>query len=633
MATAARVHRKMRWTRLCAMTLGLAAGLGLIWFYVTPIAVSRGVAAYSRGDWGEALKLAEERLAAQKDDTKAWRLRARATARLGRFPAAQEFYSHLDAKDFEAEDYFLLGLGYSFRGAFPEALNVLNQALVADPDHADSLYLLAVVSYQKAQYYSAARAAGRLALRPGWEARGDLLLGMIHAAENDPAGAALKLRQALERDPDLRTLPTDQFSTQKLLARSLLRLGRSREARDMLQPIFEKRPDREASWLLSRAFLQEGNKAEAGSALAKSGTYRAEHALEPEPSPYIGETRCAACHNDIQRAVLASRHATTFARGEQLGGLHLPDHPLPDPDNPQVTHSLKRIDGRIQLETHVQNKVLRAVVDYAFGSSDRYTSFVGRDEQERTRTLRLSLYHGAEGSGWDRTKNQKAHPERADDFLGEPFASIQEADECLICHTTNPRAIRERSGPEFDDRAIGCEQCHGPGGLHNSAVALQFSDLAIANPTAASPADIVELCGLCHSQQFAVMPASRVAHEWVRFPGSTLPWSRCYAETGGALSCVTCHDPHRNAETSPTYYEQKCLSCHVTSSAVTKAPPARGHQGEEAFRSPCPVNPRRDCLGCHMPKVRHDWLHGSFTDHYIRVRNDATAGAQTTIKN
>jgi tetratricopeptide (TPR) repeat protein len=281
------------------MSVGLAAGLGLIWFYVTPIAVSRGVAAYSRGDWGEALKLAEERLASQKDDTQAWRLRARATARLGRYPAAQEFYTHLDATDLEAEDYFLLGLAYSFRSAYPEAQNVLNQALAADPNHADSLYLLAVVSYQKAQYYSAARAAQRLALRPGWAARGNLLLGMIHAAENDPAGAAEKLGQALERDPDLRTLPTDQFSTQKLLARSLLQLGRSNEARDMLKPILEKRQDLEASWLLSRAFLREGNKAQAASALAKSGTYRAEHALEPEPSAYIGEARCAACHNDI----------------------------------------------------------------------------------------------------------------------------------------------------------------------------------------------------------------------------------------------------------------------------------------------------------------------------------------------
>jgi len=505
----------------------------------------------------------------------------------------------------------------------------LNRALGADPNHADSLYLLALVSFQKAQAFQAAQAAERLARRPGWEARGDLLLGMIRASENDPAGAVEKLQRALERDPTLRISPTDRFSTQKLLARCLLQTRRPRKARDTLQFILDGGADHEAWWLLSRASLQEGNKPAPAAALAQSGSYRAEHALEAEPSAFVGEARCALCHHDVQEAVLASRHATTFLHGQELAGLNLPDHSLTEPENPHVNHSLKRIDGQIQVETHVQNKVLRAVVDFALGSSDRYTSLVGRDEQGRVRTLRLSYHRSAEGSGWDRTKNQVAHPERLDDFLGEPFASVQEAHECLICHTTNARAAREHIGPESDDRAIGCEQCHGPGGLHLSAVAVQFSDPAIISPAAASPADINNLCGKCHSQHFTVMPAARTTPDWARFPGSTLPWSRCYSESGGALSCVTCHDPHRNAETSPACYEKKCLSCHVTSAASFKAALARSHQGEENFRSPCTVNPSRDCLQCHMPKVRNDWLHGSFSDHYIRVHADKISGTPT----
>ena len=35
----------------------------------------------------------------------------------------------------------------------------------------------------------------------------------------------------------------------------------------------------------------------------------------------------------------------------------------------------------------------------------------------------------------------------------------------------------------------------------------------------------------------------------------------------------------------------------------------------------CPVNPAKDCLDCHMPKVPVAALHTSLTDHYIRVHD------------
>jgi hypothetical protein len=138
--------------------------------------------------------------------------------------------------------------------------------------------------------------------------------------------------------------------------------------------------------------------------------------------------------------------------------------------------------------------------------------------------------------------------------------------------------------------------------------------------------EINGLCGDCHSQHFLAMPVARTAPDWTRFPGSTLPWSRCYTESGGILSCVTCHDPHRNAETAPAFYEAKCRSCHAP--PLPKAAPGHPDQTETAFRPPCPVNPSRNCLNCHMPKVRYDWLHGDFTDHYIRVHRGEDSRAQ-----
>jgi tetratricopeptide (TPR) repeat protein len=630
MSLAVRALQRTRSTRRWLVT-ALLCGVGLYfaWSRWVPNSVARGVAAYRRQQWNEAFRLASERLKTAPDDAKALRLQARASARLVRFAEAQALYSRLADSDLEAEDYFLVALGLSVSGRVLPAQGALERALAADPNHDEALHLFAVVAYDRAQKLDAAWAAQRLARRPGWEAKGNLLLGMIRESDNDPLGAVAALRSALRCDPQIRSLPSDPFSTQKLLARNLLRAARPGEAREVLGSIQASRPEPEVAWLLSRTYLQEGDGANAAAALARSSTYRGEHPLEPEAAPYVGSTRCAPCHREIQTAVLASRHASTFVRDRDLATLNLPHHPLSDPDDLQVSHALKWHDGRLQVETRVADKLLRAVVDYALGSSDRYTSLVGRDDQGRLRTIRLSYHHSTRESGWDRTKNQKPRPQRIDDFLGEPFASAQEAYECLTCHTTSPRAVLERVGPESQDRGIGCEQCHGPGGHHLAAVALKFADPAIASPAQASHAEINKLCGVCHSQDATVTEtlAPRESPDWARFPSSTLTWSRCYAESGGALSCATCHDPHRNAEMSARYYEAKCLSCHTTRatsesqrSATDTVPPA-----DSAFRSPCPVNPRGDCLPCHMPKVHSDWLHGSITDHYIRSHAEAGA--------
>jgi formate-dependent nitrite reductase cytochrome c552 subunit len=164
------------------------------------------------------------------------------------------------------------------------------------------------------------------------------------------------------------------------------------------------------------------------------------------------------------------------------------------------------------------------------------------------------------------------------------------------------------------------------------AIAAGFPDLAIARPALASGARVVKICAQCHAP--LNRPIDRNDPASVRFQGATLTWSRCYAESNDRLDCVTCHDPHRNADTSPAHYEAKCLTCHPAGgSSPSPAPtPSAARRRSKRFdlaaaphASSCPVNPRSGCIACHMPTVRDAVAHSPFTDHFIRVHPEKAA--------
>jgi hypothetical protein len=189
--------------------------------------------------------------------------------------------------------------------------------------------------------YAAARAAERLRRQPGWESRGDLLLGIIRGDTLDRTGAALAFRRLLDRDPNVAESPAEPVRLRKLIARTFLEVGSPAEARPHLQSILAHGPDPEASWLMSHVCRQQGSIAEAQEALAHAGSYRSDNPLEDEPSPYVGETCCQRCHASIFQDSLANRHMQTFHRGPQFWRLPRPDRPLVDPTDPKVTHAIK----------------------------------------------------------------------------------------------------------------------------------------------------------------------------------------------------------------------------------------------------------------------------------------------------
>ena len=227
----------------------------------------------------------------------------------------------------------------------------------------------------------------------------------------------------------------------------------------------------------------------------------------------------------------------------------LPEHPVPDPIVPSITHGFSRKrDDRIELESCAGDQVFKAVVAYAVGSGRHGITMLATDEQGIVRELRVSYF--AEKQSWGETKGINFAPREARDHIGMGLSS-QAVHHCLQCHTTWFRSIdQNRSGtrgPEGEDRGIGCERCHGPGLNHVKAVRSGFPELAIAL-TSKTPSSVrLKSCAECHAADGSI-PVSDP--EFTRAQGTTFLFSRCYTARKDQFGCTTCHDPHRSVETS-----------------------------------------------------------------------------------
>jgi len=596
-----------------ALALGVYFGIGQ-----SADPVLEAEKAYQKGDWNRAAMLSRERLKIVADDTEALRLLARSSARLGKEDSAIALYEkRLAGTALTTEDQYLRGLIIGRKGNLDLALSIWEKAASKPPDHAELLDGLARLAAQKNLIEEAAESAARLRRLPGWEARGAVMLGTFRSMMDDTPGAVDALELAFKIDPEAGESPFSPPQNAKLLARNLLRMGRPVEARRYLTkwlpaPLGSaSENDTEANWLASRAYLQEGKIEEASSLNFKAGDYRGDHPIMPDPSPFVGSDRCESCHSEISKSYRESRHARSFYRDGSLLKLPQPDRALVDPDDPKVTHTVEREGDRLRVLSKVDDKVFKLVVDFAFGTPERYFSMVGRDEDGAYRAARLSYFHDHAGAGWDRTSGDIGETDSLNSVRGQKIDTRDGIVRCLGCHVTNPRDFRHpgkgivAQSPAAADSSIGCERCHGPGTNHVAAAKTSLVHQTIANVGAASSKDVNNLCSDCHVVgSSAEIKKSPQDPRWVRSTGLTFTFSRCYTESSDALSCLTCHNPHRDSPRDHAFYEAKCLQCH---SSATEA------------KTICKVSPAKDCVACHMPKVPMPVLHTGLTDHYIRV--------------
>jgi hypothetical protein len=345
--------------------------------------------------------------------------------------------------------------------------------------------------------------------------------------------------------------------------------------------------------------------------------------------PYVGPEACAECHPGPSASYLQSGHGRTLrSAGERSLARRLDGMQLTDPEHPGARWAYHYRDGQLHIDRTAEGRVRDFLAQYAFGSGHHATTFVSVLQPEIPRVLEHRITYFAREQALGLTPGHKAEAQLPGVTPEGGLLLADDARKCFGCHTTQTSARSDRA---IDEETlipnVSCERCHGPGRAHVEAARRGAPEAQLElpfGPGRYTAEGLLKLCGTCHRHPSRrAGPIRADDPHMARFQPVGLLQSRCFRESGGAFSCVTCHDPHARASTDRASYLSVCLSCHAPAGSAPPPRPAdatgRPLDRPTAPGHPCPLQPRGDCVECHMPRVDAG-QHVLFADHWIRVR-------------
>jgi hypothetical protein len=208
------------------------------------------------------------------------------------------------------------------------------------------------------------------------------------------------------------------------------------------------------------------------------------------------------------------------------------------------------------------------------------------------------------------TGDEKLTPKNLDEALGRKLRTSEPKD-CFGCHSTAAVSNGQLTLGSLE-QGVTCEHCHVGANEHMiAAYQGEGLDTAPSDLRKLTSEDMSNFCGQCHRTWETVVRSRWRGEIDVRFQPYRLANSKCFNGTDPRISCIACHDPHKNLETADSSYDVKCLACHASkSSSLAKDPPDEAKACSVASAS---------CASCHMPKVKLPNGLMTFHDHEIRI--------------